>query len=62
IGKNTFEPRMVVTGDEDANQVIILRGLENTGEVVVSGAYLLSSEFILKKGINPMAGHDMSKM
>lgn len=62
IGKNTFEPRMVVTGEEDANQIIILSGLENTGEVVISGAYLLSSEFILKKGINPMAGHDMSKM
>lgn len=55
IGKNTFEPRIVVTGEEDANQIIILSGLENTGEVVVSGAYLLSSEFILKKGINPMA-------
>lgn len=62
IGKNTFEPQMVVTGEEDANQIIILSGLENTGEVVVSGAYLLSSEYILKKGINPMAGHDMSKM
>ena len=62
IGKNTFEPRMVVTGKEDANQIIILSGLEKAGEVVVSGAYLLSSEFVLKKGINPMAGHDMSKM
>lgn len=62
IGKNTFEPRMVITGAEDDSQIIITSGLENTGEVVISGAYLLSSEFILKKGINPMAGHDMSKM
>lgn len=60
--KNTYTPRMVRTGEEDAEQIIILSGLENVKEVVVSGAYLLSSEFILKKGTDPMAGHDMSKM
>jgi Cu(I)/Ag(I) efflux system membrane fusion protein len=60
--KNTYAPRMVRTGEEDAEQIIILSGLENVKEVVVSGAYLLSSEFILKKGTNPMAGHDMNKM
>lgn len=61
-GRNTFSPRMVTTGEEDADQIIIRSGLENVNEVVVSGAYLLSSEFILKKGANPMGGHDMSKM
>ncbi|MEJ6982472.1 efflux RND transporter periplasmic adaptor subunit [Pedobacter sp. P351] len=61
-GKNSFSPRMVTTGQEDANQTIITSGLENVNEVVVSGAYLLSSEYILKKGSNPMSGHDMSKM
>jgi len=60
--KNTYSPRMVRTGEEDAEQIIILSGLENVKEVVVSGAYLLSSEFILKKGTDPMAGHDMNKM
>lgn len=60
--KNTFSPRMVSTGDEDSDQIIILSGLENVKEVVVSGAYLLNSEYILKKGADPMAGHDMSKM
>lgn len=60
--KNTYSPRMVRTGEEDAEQIIILSGLENVKEVVVSGAYLLSSEFILKKGIDPLAGHDMDKM
>lgn len=59
IGKNTFEPRMVVTGEEDANQIIIISGLENIGEVVISGAYLLSSEFILKKGTQLMDGMKM---
>jgi Cu(I)/Ag(I) efflux system membrane fusion protein len=60
--KNTFSPRMVRTGEEDAERIIILSGLENVKEVVVSGAYLLSSEFILKKGTDPMLGHDMDKM
>lgn len=60
--KNIFSPRMVLTGEEDAERIIILSGLEDVKEVVVSGAYLLSSEFILKKGADPMAGHDMSKM
>ncbi len=61
-GKNTFAPKMVTTGQEDANQIIITSGLENFKEVVVSGAYLLSSEFILKKGSDAMSTHDMSKM
>lgn len=61
-GKNTFASRMVSVGEEDADQIIIRSGLENVQEVVVTGAYLLSSEFILKKGADPMAGHDMSKM
>jgi len=60
--KNTFSPRMVRTGEEDSERIIILSGLEDVKEVVISGAYLLSSEFILKKGADPMAGHDMNKM
>jgi Cu(I)/Ag(I) efflux system membrane fusion protein len=60
--KNTFSPKMVRTGAESSDQIIILSGLEKVKEVVISGAYLLSSEFILKKGADPMAGHDMSKM
>ena len=35
IGKNTFERRMVVTGEEDANQIIILPGIENAGEILL---------------------------
>ena len=61
-GKNTFAPRVVFTGEEDAEQIIIRSGLEDAKEVVVSGAYLLSSEFILKKGVDPMLGHSMGKM
>jgi len=53
-GKNTFSPRIVQTGSENENQIIILSGLEGVKEVVISGAYLLSSEFLLKKGLDPM--------
>ena len=55
--KNSFSPRMVKTGAESSDQIIILSGLEDVKEVVISGTYLLSSEFILKKGADPMAGH-----
>lgn len=54
-GKNTFAARMVKTGEEDANQIIITSGLENVKEVVVSGAYLLTSEYVLKRGMGVMA-------
>lgn len=58
--KNTFSPRMVKTGEESSDQIIILSGLEDVKEVVISAAYLLSSEFILKKGIDPVAGHEIT--
>ncbi len=56
IGK--FEPRMVTTGAENFNRIEVLKGVEEGDVVVVSGAYLLYSEFVLKKGKNPMAGHE----
>lgn len=56
---NTYSPRMVQTGEEDSERIIILSGLENVKKVVVSGAYLLSSELILKTGSDAMAGHKM---
>jgi membrane fusion protein, copper/silver efflux system len=56
-GEGKFEPRMVEPGTENFNQVEIKSGIEEGDVVVVSGAYLLYSEFVLKKGKNPMAGH-----
>lgn len=56
-GKGKFEPRMVKTGMENADHVEITEGLSNGDTVVVTGAYLLYSEYILKKGADPMAGH-----
>ena len=56
-GVGKYEPRMVETGAENFNRVEINKGVEAGDVVVVSGAYLLYSEFVLKKGKDPMAGH-----
>lgn len=55
--KGKFQPRMVQTGEEDFTLVEITEGVEAGDKVVVTGAYLLYSEYILKKGADPMAGH-----
>nr|WP_277749285.1 efflux RND transporter periplasmic adaptor subunit [Paracnuella aquatica] len=53
--KGKYVPRKVTTGMETPNQVEITSGLEAGDKVVITGAYLLYSEFILKKGKNPIA-------
>jgi Cu(I)/Ag(I) efflux system membrane fusion protein len=53
--QNTFEPRMVKTGIENFQSVEIVDGLKPGDQVVATGAYLLYSELILKKGIDPQA-------
>lgn len=60
-GKDNFEPRLVKTGQENDNQVEIAAGLTNGDQVVVTGAYLLYSEYILKKGKNPVDGLKLKK-
>jgi membrane fusion protein, copper/silver efflux system len=61
-GKNMFKSKMVKTGLEANGYTQITGGLQKGDRVVVSGAYLLNSEYIFQKGTNPMEGHDMSKM
>lgn len=61
-GKNSYKIRMVTTGLESDNRIEIKSGLQNGDVIVTSGAYLLNSEYIFKKGANPMSGHDMSNM
>jgi Cu(I)/Ag(I) efflux system membrane fusion protein len=58
-GVGKFAPRMVETGAENFNRIEITKGVDEGDVVVVSGAYLLYSEFVLKKGKNPMAGVKM---
>ncbi|HEY9045612.1 MAG TPA: efflux RND transporter periplasmic adaptor subunit [Ohtaekwangia sp.] len=49
-GSNTFEQRTVKTGIEDFDKVQITEGLQAGDTVVVTGAYLLYSEMVLKRG------------
>jgi membrane fusion protein, copper/silver efflux system len=51
--KNTFQPRLVKTGLENFSEVEIKEGLQAGEKVVISGAYLIYSEYILKHGVNP---------
>lgn len=57
-----FEPKMVHIGEVSGSRVEVLHGLHEGDEIVVSGSYLLQSEYIFKQGSNPMAGHNMKDM
>lgn len=61
-GHNMFKSKMITPGLEANGFTEIKDGLEKGDVVVITGAYLLNSEFIFKKGANSMEGHDMSKM
>lgn len=58
-GINSFKSVMVETGLESDDRIEIKSGLKEGDVVVISGAYLLHSEFIFKKGANPMDGMKM---
>jgi membrane fusion protein, copper/silver efflux system len=62
VDKSTFKSVMVQTGLESNGLIEIRSGLKEGDVVVTSGAYLLNSEYIFKKGSIPMAGHDMNNM
>lgn len=55
--ENTFEQRMVETGAENKDWIEIISGLNQGDVVVTDGAYLLSSEFILKSGAGERHSH-----
>ena len=61
-GNNKFKYKMVEVGLENNDRIEIKSGLKAGDIVVVSGAYLLNSEYIFKQGANPMEGMDMGKM
>ncbi len=58
-GNNIFKSKMVGLGTESNNFIEIKTGLLSGDVVVVTGAYLLQSEYLFNKGTNPMAGHKM---
>jgi Cu(I)/Ag(I) efflux system membrane fusion protein len=61
-GPHSFKNKMVEVGLESDERIEIKSGLNVGDVVVISGTYLLNSEYIFKKGASPMAGHDMSNM
>ena len=58
-GDNTFKSKMIEVGAEAHNFIEIKSGLMPNDLIVVTGAYLLQSEYLFKKGTNPMEGHKM---
>jgi Cu(I)/Ag(I) efflux system membrane fusion protein len=61
-GDGTFAIKMIETGIQSNDKIEIKEGLKAGDEVVISGAYLINSEYLFKKGSNPMNEHDISKM
>ncbi|RXK62208.1 efflux RND transporter periplasmic adaptor subunit [Lacibacter luteus] len=57
-GTHSFKSKMVETGLESGDRIEIKSGLNAGDIVVISGAYLLHSEYVFKKGADPMAGHN----
>ncbi|MDE3183640.1 MAG: efflux RND transporter periplasmic adaptor subunit [Bacteroidota bacterium] len=57
--QNTFKSVMVQTGMESGDMIEIKSGIQPNDVVVISGAYLLQSEYVFRKGANPMAGMKM---
>lgn len=53
-GERKFETRMVTTGTESGNLVEVKSGLNAGDEVVVSGAYLIDSEYVFRNGTATM--------
>ena len=53
----SFKSRMVETGLENFDKIEITNGLDEKENVVITGAYLLYSELVLKKGGDIMAEH-----
>ncbi|GAA4465200.1 hypothetical protein GCM10023189_45480 [Nibrella saemangeumensis] len=56
-GKGVLERRRVETGLENAGEVEIRSGIEAGEQIIKSGAYLLNSEFILRRGANTSHQH-----
>lgn len=54
-----FENVMVETGMETNGMIEIKSALDPAKKVVVTGAYAINSEYIFRKGSDPMAGHKM---
>lgn len=57
-----FESRKVETGIENKYRIEIVSGLKEGEKVAVSGAYLINSEYVFKRGMMPMGDMKMDSM
>jgi Cu(I)/Ag(I) efflux system membrane fusion protein len=60
--QNKFRSAMVETGIASGDMIEIKSGIKSGDVVVTSGAYLLQSEYVFRKGASPMAGMAGMKM
>ena len=58
-GDNAFKKKMVEIGSTSNDRIEIKSGLSQGDVVVTTGAYLINSEYVFKKGAAPMAGMKM---
>lgn len=56
LGDGVFEKRMVTIGIRNETEVEIISGIMEGEKVLIAGAYLVNSEFILRNGANAMGG------
>lgn len=52
--KGVYEPRLVTTGIQNKDKIEITGGLKEGEQTVLSGAYLLNSEYVFKRGKQPL--------
>jgi len=57
-----YESKRIHLGEISGDRASILHGLNEGDTVVISGSYLLQSEYILKKSGGHIEGHNMSAM
>ena len=58
----SFEIRYIKTGIENKNKIEIYDGLKVGERVVISGAYLINSEYLFKRGMFPKEEHSNMQM
>lgn len=57
VAENKFRSQMVTPGFESNGLTEIVSGLKEGDAVVIRGTYLLHSEFVFKRGADPMTSH-----
>lgn len=57
--KGKYEMRRIHTGIQTKNEIEVVHGIAEGEKIVISGAYLINSAYILKNGANSMEGMKM---